>query len=153
MSVQIAEPGRLSSLLVQSRLRYASEARDHIFALLGLMNDIDLDIGIDYGADLRKIYIQATSYCIEKEQTLEVMSLASLHEDNALPIWVPDWRYLLPKHLHLTDIEIDGQDDHWMPIFSPSDMIATTCRSGALTIRGMILGRIIQRAPCTGFHL
>ena len=86
----------------------ASDPRDHIYGLLGL---IDLDIVPEYGEDvtLTDIFFEVAQHCL-KAEPLDILSHAGIrHSYNGadhlapldLPSWVPDWRLPVPARIRI----------------------------------------------------
>jgi hypothetical protein len=60
-SISMGESSQLTSLLMESRAQRASDARDKIFALLGMAKDASsLSINIDYNSSKRHVYVTTT---------------------------------------------------------------------------------------------
>jgi hypothetical protein len=82
--------------LLRTRARDATDARDKIFAVLGLVSGNTLDLGIqpDYGASVEDVYCEATRRLIVVSGNLEVLGLCYPFDDGRatnLLSWVPDW--------------------------------------------------------------
>ncbi|KAI1472364.1 HET-domain-containing protein [Daldinia caldariorum] len=95
--------GRLGFVEIASRFRNceATDPRDKVFGILGLVDDILRDI-IDYKKSTTDICSLATLECIRRTGNLDILSHVlpkqqSVSEDKAgqikydLPSWVPDW--------------------------------------------------------------
>jgi hypothetical protein len=84
---------RLLELLTQHREGQATNARDHIYGLLGLSGDIE-EFGIqpDYSSDVVDVYVDFVTRIVNATHSLDVLC-ACRGERNftALPSWVPDW--------------------------------------------------------------
>lgn len=95
--------------------RLATDPRDHIYALLGLMRsksgkDSRLDHGLvpDYSKTYSHVFCEATKAIMETEKTLEILQFKNHLSSSGLPSWVPDfsidWTRTFPKL---------GSDDDW----------------------------------------
>lgn len=92
------EPSALLPLLRKFRNRDASDKRDKVFALVGLVNfwGQDAPLTPDYGLRLSKVYWETTKHLIRSSKTLAVLSgtTASGKQISAgFPTWVTDWSY------------------------------------------------------------
>lgn len=92
------EPSALLPLLRKFRNRDASDKRDKVFALVGLVNfwGQDQPLTPDYGLRLSKVYWETTKHLIRSSKTLAVLSgtTASGKQISAgFPTWVTDWSY------------------------------------------------------------
>lgn len=92
------EPSALLPLLRKFRNRDASDKRDKVFALIGLVNfwGQDQPLTPDYGLRLSKVYWKTTKHLIRSSNTLAVLSgtTASRKQISAgFPTWVTDWSY------------------------------------------------------------
>lgn len=88
----------LRPLLENNRMRDATDARDMVYALRGVIDtDSAHRIHIDYQAPLGVVYARAARFCIESEKSLTVLGSVEYRrtEESAdeMPSWVPDWRY------------------------------------------------------------
>jgi hypothetical protein len=85
----------LNTYLTQTRYREATDPRDKIFGLLGLLNHCPepLDIVPDYKKTEAQVYTDVAMRLIRHEQSLR--PLLAVHEDKSsirgLPTWVPNW--------------------------------------------------------------
>lgn len=86
------ERGDLLRFMASTRLFGATEPKDRIYAMLGLVLDNDRDgIEIIYSKNVSygDVYREFVRVLILQHGTLDVLSQAGLH--SALPSWVPDW--------------------------------------------------------------
>ncbi|KAK5745934.1 cell separation during budding [Elasticomyces elasticus] len=92
----------ITSLLGLVRLQHATDERDKIYAVLGLLDKaqrVAMPI-VDYRLSYLKIYITWAQRTILEDGTLDILRMAAAHEDHpweaecGLPTWVPDWRNL-----------------------------------------------------------
>lgn len=86
---------KLSDLLWNILDRDATDPRDKVFAVLGLVGKeyIDSLPDIDYSKSIEQVYQEASSFIIMKEKSLDLLLAASgLNDEGILPSWVPDWR-------------------------------------------------------------
>ncbi|KAH7160082.1 heterokaryon incompatibility protein-domain-containing protein [Dactylonectria estremocensis] len=93
----------LRRLLEQFRPRLATEAKDKVYALLGV-SDLGIshsskivDFTIDYSQELKEVFALVTKAMISNgdvnQDDLDVIMTARRHnEEPGWPTWVPDWR-------------------------------------------------------------
>ena len=92
------EPSALLPLLRRFRNRDASDKRDKVFALIGLVNfwGQDQPLTPDYGLRPSKVYWETTKHLIRSSKTLAVLSGTTASEKQisaGFPTWVTDWSY------------------------------------------------------------
>ncbi|KAJ0122367.1 hypothetical protein J7T55_002880 [Diaporthe amygdali] len=92
------EPSALLPLLRKFRAKDASDKRDKVYALIGLVNFWGQDEPLipDYGLRLSKVYWQTTKRLIRSSKTLAVLSgttAAGKQIQAGFPTWVTDWSY------------------------------------------------------------
>lgn len=83
------------------RLR-ASNERDYIYGLLGLLEDVQkLGILVDYTKEWSLVYIEVARKLIERGH-VDLLSLCQKEDFNSsdnMPSWTPDWRYDIQQRI------------------------------------------------------
>lgn len=80
-------------LLSSTNACYATEPRDKVFALFGMIDSAqEHGLIADYKMDTEEVYTRITLYIIQSSRKLDVLAYCS-GENNvlSLPSWVPDW--------------------------------------------------------------
>jgi hypothetical protein len=83
------------SLFIETWGLEATDPRDKVFALLGLLeHSAQAEFNIDYSRSVEYTYAEATTKIIRQSGSLEVFLLAGTPRarDLLLPSWSPDWR-------------------------------------------------------------
>ncbi|KAL6704305.1 hypothetical protein ACN47E_008369 [Coniothyrium glycines] len=87
----------LLGVLVRCRSSSASEAKDKVFALLGLATDVrpgSLSIQVDYKMDVQQVYCNLAFEILRYEERLDFLGVPrgpETSEVKDLPSWVIDW--------------------------------------------------------------
>ncbi|KAF6807599.1 heterokaryon incompatibility protein [Colletotrichum musicola] len=89
--------GKLSDLLWNTWDRDATDPRDQMFAVLGLVGENTRpQMSPDYGKGVRQVFCEAAREIIRAEGSLDILLAAGGQKgkchDGMLPSWVPDWR-------------------------------------------------------------
>ena len=97
----------LRSLLENNRMRTATEPRDMIYALRGVIDpQLAKSIDVDYGSALGVVYAKAAKMGIESEQALTVLGSVEYRRTDEsrieMPSWVPDWRFSMSVNVDLS---------------------------------------------------
>jgi hypothetical protein len=80
------------SVLHNTQSTKCSDPRDRLFAILGVVDDVD-DVEIDYSIPVTDVYIKWARKRIKRLQTLDVLNAcADSSRAGDLPSWVPDLR-------------------------------------------------------------
>ncbi|KAF2727801.1 HET-domain-containing protein [Polyplosphaeria fusca] len=83
----------LSDLLWNTWDREATDPRDKVFAVLGLVGNEAHGIRPDYNQTMVQVYCRTTKHIIREEQSLDILLAANgIQRGDGLPSWVPDWR-------------------------------------------------------------
>jgi hypothetical protein len=98
ISRSLTEGGESSLLDVLSRFRFtsATDKKDKVFALLGLVSD-DLGIPVDYSQSVVDIYTDTTRRLIHASRNLDIIcqsqweTFGNTERTIGLPSWVPDF--------------------------------------------------------------
>ena len=85
--------GAVGQLLSQSRCLHATDNRDHIFAMLGLLDNLRVKLPApDYNLQVADVYIQTMRSLIEHSNSLAILSETDYQSHSlGLPSWVVDW--------------------------------------------------------------
>jgi len=109
----------ISNLIDLSRHQNATDPRDKIFALLGLLSSQHPCAGLvepDYSLPTSRLYTLFSKRYIERFGSLDVLGLVGNSDlDSHLPTWVPDWR-VMPKDAILPFADIASRPSfvlHW----------------------------------------
>jgi hypothetical protein len=83
----------LNRLLCLGRNVLATDSRDQLYSLLGLMDpSIVANVRPDYTASIQSVYMSFAETMIRTTGGLEVLRHCDPLEKQELPSWVPDWR-------------------------------------------------------------
>lgn len=91
----------LLNMLCVCRTKFASDARDKVYGLLGLLPDhVQADIIPDYDLSVKDLFCKTADYIITTSRRLDVIC-AAMHypvpiNSMGLPSWVPDWSNSTP---------------------------------------------------------
>lgn len=144
-----AERTKQVSLLTALRApchRYATDPRDKVYAVLGLVSDRSIDTVIpDYTQPVRAVYQTATFNIINAESNLDILQRAiTKSRRSGLPSWCLDfstgeWGELEERNLfYLFSHASQFRADRAMEIGLPSHDMSL----GALTVTGVIFGTV-----------
>lgn len=103
----------LRSLLEHNRFRNATEPRDMVYALRGIVDQTMAEaITVAYRSSLADVYANAVKTCIRKEETLMVLGSLEYRRNEEsrtqMPSWVPDWRFQTSVAVDLSMRRSDG---------------------------------------------
>jgi hypothetical protein len=95
---------------------YATEPKDRVFALYGVLQALGIDIlEPDYHKPLVKVYIEAARVIINQDRNLSILCRNTRSQASpGVPSWIPDWSIVLrpfpiPLHVFLASPpECDG---------------------------------------------
>jgi hypothetical protein len=92
-AANIGEPQSLHLTISALGKLDATDARDYIFALLGMANDVqELGIQADYTKTYTEIYTTVAAALLERQNKLQILSRCSFPKQlGDVPSWVPDW--------------------------------------------------------------
>ena len=92
---RLIEQGQLDlcELLFHNKACEATDARDRIFSVLGIVGQRAQDIVPDYSLSKRSVYLQATCEQIKGSKSLNILSACQDYDESRseLPSWVPDF--------------------------------------------------------------
>jgi hypothetical protein len=102
----------LENLILGTRACKATDVRDKIFSMLGLVDPEFWDLKADYRCSVEEILTGAARRIIYKKQSLEIlMGCQNPHRRHGLPSWVPN--LIDPWRAHpFTDVQKDCVSDH-----------------------------------------
>jgi len=132
----------LLDMLQTTRAMEASDPRDKIFALHGLVKEHEL-ITVDYNLSKKDVYAQTTKQLLlEDETALEdiLLSVESVNTDTCLPSWVPDFaakQRSIPLVMR-----------YWARFFNAADRVGLISfyEDGSLELGGCSVGNIASTA-------
>lgn len=140
------EAERLQRFLAMTRTRGAYNARDKIYALLGLTKDCSERLSIipDYSIPTSQVYIQTAFKIIRHKNSLDIFAtVEKKRTDSDIPTWCPDWSYN----------ESGEENDLWVHSRSwkfnagpVNGDVASLSRGRVLTIRGVHVDTVSQTA-------
>jgi hypothetical protein len=87
----------LLTLLRLTRQYKATDPRDKVFAVIGIVTNVDsipVDLKPDYGLSTEEVYLSVAMHNLEKLKNLELLAHAgtnSTSQNPKCPSWVPDW--------------------------------------------------------------
>ncbi|KAM3084064.1 hypothetical protein ACMFMF_001421 [Clarireedia jacksonii] len=88
---EVVEPS-LFELLLSHKSKMASEAKDKVFALVGISTSKESFGQIDYSMSIRQVYTHTAKHIIQTSGRLDVICVKQQQSNNRdLPTWVPDW--------------------------------------------------------------
>jgi hypothetical protein len=137
---------KLSDLLRSNRFRDATDPRDKLYALVGL---VDPEYGIvpQYRSEntLSRAFTDAAEAIILKENSLDILfDTGEEHRTSGLPSWVPDWSSKdavegLPSRHGRKETQDDDKEEPDNPILFP--------RSNAQDFRPTLRTRVVILGP------
>lgn len=81
-------------ILFQFRRSLATDPRDKIFALYGLIENHlppDMTISLDYSSTVREVYKQFATSFLTHSHSLDLLSIPRVQGRAGYPTWVPEW--------------------------------------------------------------
>lgn len=166
-SIWYYHTGGVLELLMAGRVYDATDARDKVYAILG-MAEVPLKprelsprlvwarddkkerpaMRIDYSASISEVYQHTAKYLINRDENLDILCILPAHRDatsDDLPSWTPDWR--VPLSSRPLYVNWDYISYKW----GASGFTKTESQDQAdlnrLTVTGFEIARIQQLLP------
>ncbi|KAI0382216.1 HET-domain-containing protein [Hypomontagnella monticulosa] len=107
VAITMAHPDQLLQLLDATSNCAASDPRDNVFAVLGLLRDGVFEGLIpDYLLSREQVYIGVASYLIIRHNKTDLLSYPK-RRPGLLPTWIPDWSLYRPPIIPTADDDDD----------------------------------------------
>jgi hypothetical protein len=122
---------------VETRLRNATDPRDKIFSLFGLLHDYyEASLLANYNLTLTQVYVAVAAFCLLVDRDLQILAATRRPSvSQELPSWVPDWRFPVANPLW-------GYDPTFSAARDTRPAIAIQANSGKLHVKGLVLAKI-----------
>ena len=111
--LRTGERTALRALLEITRDRDATDPRDNVYALRGILDEvIARSINVNYHASLGEVYARAAKISIKQDGNLAILGSVEYRRTREsqleMPSWVPDWRYRTSTLVDLSMRRLDG---------------------------------------------
>lgn len=160
LSSQGALALHLFRLLVGTRLMDATDARDRVYAFIGLIATMALQRGltppelpVDYTRSLAQVMTNTMAYILTETQCLGLLAECqdrSFSTVRDLPSWVPDWTSPTPQPflsvlaVHAPDLAASVDVTARLPRDSiPGDPVRISAVDGTLHLKTLCIGRVV----------
>lgn len=135
-------------LLEANRTRAATEPRDMIYALRGVIDpQLASSIDVDYRSALGLVYARAARFCIESEKALTVLGSVEYRRTeesrNEMPSWVPDWRFKTSVKVDLSMRRSD-QSKFFDASNNESPRMVGNQEEGKLVLKGFVIATLVE---------
>ena len=143
---------RLSQLIYNTQQREASDRREKVYALYGLVQEYQkVPLEISYAMSVEDVCRSAVRFCIENERSLSILTHVSLFRTQSdLPSWVPDWRNRIGSGC-------DPVDAMYVNKFNASSMgqplLVTSSSNDKLILKGFVLATVERTIDITALEL
>jgi hypothetical protein len=123
------ETGDLANLLIDTKSSKASDPRDKVFGLLGLIQSAGAEgLVANYSCSVEEVFIGVALYLINKHSSIHILAMSGIHyKYSNFPSWVPDWSNP-PDYTAVTE-ELDNMGIHVLPWF---DTVAPKIRRASI---------------------
>ena len=134
------EPNSLLSLAKATRDTNASDPRDKVYSLLGLLEEAGpVDIIPDYSFPVWEVYAKATITCINRHSLGHLGMCPSRGTTELLPSWAIDFSCLPDHSFYWMDILSDDHTDIWK---QARDRPVLSADARCLHITGVVSARL-----------
>ena len=132
---------KLFSLLSSRRRCLATNPRDKVYALLGMVNDAG-GISPDYSKSVEEIYMQTAKHIMITNKDLKLLSeVKELRPNPELPSWVPNWS-ISPKVTTLATRNSNGTRRYLAAGESSAKFTVSESGEKAIAIHGLCFDEI-----------
>jgi hypothetical protein len=140
--MQAGNKRALSAVLFETMGFLATDAKDQVFGILGLVrNTKDGGLQVNYEDTVQDVYIKATRWSLQDEMSLDILYLAGVtHTRNIsnLPSWVPD--FSLDISINPFGLPIPGQP---VPYQAGGNTISSRrFLDNCLIVQGVVVGTL-----------
>jgi hypothetical protein len=129
-------------LLIASRDYKATDPRDKIFALMGVVTNLDsIGLSVDYSLPAEEVYKKLAIHSMTIWNSLLYLSSAGLKDaspDNRLPSWVPDWSHDNERRTSL------AASNCFNASWTSKAVVSVSNNKEILTIRGFAIDTIYK---------
>ena len=137
-----SDPADLTELLWSTRrTSKATRPHDHVYALLGLVNEETRDaIPVDYRKKMNQLFKEVAAFCLGADRDLDMLYAASERGELELPSWVPDWTI---NQTHFSHLEAPSEKNYDAALGSKSSFKISEDLN-VLTVEGYEVDTIIE---------
>ena len=149
----------LELLRITSKDFTCSDPKDRIFALIGITNDTEVAIQVDYARTVEEVYSEATVYLTNIEGNVDMLldERVSRERDSLpprgsdpLPTWIPQFASIkTTKEASTPDAFRASSEKPVVEIIDREPSIPCRCTGSCLKLRAVKLDNIVRRAAIT----
>jgi len=111
------QPHSLQKLLRLTRYSLATDPRDKIYGLLGLVQGDDVSIMPDYGKQVSRLYLEIACHIISSERCLDILTWPHSRADLGLPSWAPNFAEQVIDKYHCCPLFLKGSQQADVPFY------------------------------------
>jgi hypothetical protein len=151
-------PNREKSLFellrITSKDFACSDPKDRIFALIGISNDPEISIQVDYARTTEEVYTEAFEYFINTEGNVDMLLDGRLSRQNdPLPTWIPQFATIkTTKEAGTPNAFRASSEKPVTEIIHREPSTSCGCTGSCLKLRGIKFDKIVRRVAIAAEH-
>ena len=152
-------PNREKSLFellrITSKGFACSDPKDRIFALIGISNDPEISIQVDYARTIEEVYTEAIEYFINTEGNVDMLlDGRTSRQNDSLPTWIPQLATLkTTKEASTPDAFRASSEKPVAEVIHSEPGIPCGCTGSCLKLRAIKFDKIVRRVAIVAANL